>query len=410
MDRLFTRNGASEEVNYIDGYNSVAIQSDDKIITAGYRFNYGEYKFTLMRHHTDGSVDSSFTVSTLPEIGFNKADKNFLAIQSNSKIVVAGTVNNNFAVALFNKEGQFEKLKITDFDGQNDIVTALVLQKNDDIILIGNSQNNTTTSFAIAKYKKELIPDNSFSEDGKLITGFDTDKNFALDVAVQNNGDIIAMGYIDKGGNNDAAVAKFTINGVPDYRFANNGKYIESIIQGSTKYTSMAVQNDAKIVTAGYTLQNKNIAFALARYTSNGKPDITFGSGGIQINDFGFSNNTINSIAIKDDGKIIAGGSINNSLALARYNRDGSLDNTFGKSGLQKDSLGIRNYINTICIQKDGKILAGGSVLARYNNKGSLDSSFNKKGFLTNNFSENESFNCTAIAVQKNGDIIILGN
>ena len=412
IDVPFTKSGVSEDFNYVDGYNSIALQDDGKIIAAGYRWNGAYYRFALVRYNTDGTVDNNFfpIQSPFDNVGFNREYKNFLAINSKGKIIVAGTANNNFALARYSMDGSLDTLITTDFNGQKDILTAATLQKNGNIVLAGYTQKDTLISFAVARYNSNLNIDNSFSEDGKLTTDFNADKNFINDVAVQNNGKIIALGYTDNNINKFTAIAKYDIDGMLDNSFADNGKLIENIIQGSTKYNSIAVQNDGKIVTAGSTLQNKNTAFALARYMSNGKLDDKFAAGGKQINDFGFTNNYINSIALQNDGKIIAGGSSNNSFALARYNQNGSLDNTFGNFGLQKDSFGRANYIKSISIQSDGKILAGGNVLARYNINGTLDKSFNGKGYLNNTFSDVDGFNCTAIAVQTNGDIITLGN
>ena len=412
IDYNFSRSGVREDFNFMDGYNTIVLQDDGKIIAAGYRWNGANYNFALVRHNTDGTVDSSFPANQSPfnNVGFDRKYKNFLAINSNGKIVVAGTANNNFALARYSMDGLLDTLITTDFNGQNDFLTAATLQKNGNIVLAGYTQKDTSTYFAIASYTEAFNADINFSEDGKLTGDFNGNKNYLNAIAVQNNQQILALGYVIMENKEYTAIAKYNANGSVDNTFANNGKLIENIIQGSTKYTSIAVQNDGKIITGGNTLQNKNTAFVLARYTASGKLDETFAAAGKQINDFGFVNNYINSIAIQNDGKIIAGGSSNNSFALARYNANGTLDNTFGNLGLQKDSIGIVNYIKSIMIQTDGKILAGGSVLARYNTNGTLDKSFNGKGYLSTSFSQIDSFNCAAIALLKNGEILILGN
>lgn len=412
LDDAFSRSGVLEDFHFIDGYNSIALQQDGKIIAAGYQWNGVNYNFVLTRHNTDGSVDSSFPANKSPfnSVGFDRLYKNYIAIQNDGKIIVAGTANNDFALARFTQEGVLDTLITTDFNGQNDIVTAAALRKNGDIVVAGYSQKDTLSYFAIASYTANLYPDTNFSEDGKLTTDFNGNKSFLTAVAIQNNAQVLALGYTMMGSEKYTAIAKFNREGTPDNQFGNNGKLIENSIQGSTKYNNVALQYDGKIITGGTTLNNQNTAFTLARYNTNGKLDESFATGGKQINDFGASHNDLRSIALQTDGKIVAGGLSNNKLILARYYKNGSTDKTFGVNGVQKDSFGISNYINSICLQKDGKILAAGSVLARYNINGSLDTSFNGKGFSTTKFSETDSFNCIAVALQKNGEIVVLGN
>jgi uncharacterized delta-60 repeat protein len=66
-------------------------------------------------------------------------------------------------------------------------------------------------------------------------------------------------------------------------------------------------------------------------------------------------------------------------LELARYTSDGSLDSTFGNAGLVNTHIGdafSSNSSNAIAIDSLGRIIVAGSVLARYNPDGSLDITF----------------------------------
>ena len=389
--------------NFINGYEGVEVQDDGKIIAIGLRRNSSSGTFSIIRHNVDGSIDKTFPPNnySLFNVGFAIGLKKIIALQRDGSIIVAGTSNNNFRVAHFTKDGKFDTMQNSDFDGQNDIVTGVAIQKNDEIVLSGYSQKDTNVYFAIAKYTSHLKPDSSFSEDGKLLTKFNSQKSFANDVAIQKNGKIVASGYIVNSNSTSTAVARYNIDGTFDDSFATNGKLVDTIKQGSTKYSSISVQKDGKIIIGGNTHLNGNAAFVLARYTTDGKLDETFATGGKFIDDFGVQNNQLKSIAIQTDGKILAGGSIDNTFAIIRYNTDGSLDKTFGINGLQKDSFGVSGIVNSICIQSDGKILAGGTVLARYNMDGTLDTSFNGIGYA--------GINAASIAVQDNGDIVALG-
>src|SRR6185369_8260877 len=101
------------------------------------------------------------------------------------------------------------------------------------------------------------------------------------------------------------------------------------------------------------------------RYNPNGSLDSTFGVGGIVRTHFaGFSDAAL-AIALQPDGKIVAagagvennepGGGVFNYSAMARYNTDGSLDQTFGSGGkLRTGGAGIVD----LAVQQDGKIVA----------------------------------------------------
>ena len=79
-----------------DRARSVAIQSDGKIVAAGYSNPGSNYDFTLARYNTDGTLDTNFDsdgkVTTAIGGGYDPAYS--VAIQSDGKIVAAGWSSN----------------------------------------------------------------------------------------------------------------------------------------------------------------------------------------------------------------------------------------------------------------------------------------------------------------------------
>lgn len=140
------------------------------------------------------------------------------------------------------------------------------------------------------------------------------------------------------------------------------------------------VQNDGKIILAGGFTGCFGSNFGrIVRVNSDGSLDPTFDSRE------GVSSGSINALAIQNDGKIVIGGEFFSYAGIAvkriaRLNPDGSLDNSFNPG------LGPDNTVNTICLQNDGKILIGGLFtnfnntttfgLVRLNDNGTLDTSF----------------------------------
>ena len=113
----------------------------------------------------------------------------------------------------------------------------------------------------------------------------------------------------------------------------------------------------------------------LARYNSNGTLDTSFGGTGIVKTDLG-SNRSLDDLVLQADGKIIVEGEISNvdsrDFLLARYNSDGSLDTSFGANGkVVTDFGGGQDSAGGIAAQPDGKIVViggsnGNAILARY--------------------------------------------
>ncbi|MEO1626184.1 MAG: T9SS type A sorting domain-containing protein, partial [Bacteroidota bacterium] len=123
--------------------------------------------------------------------------------------------------------------------------------------------------------------------------------------------------------------------------------------------------------------------FGLIRYNEDGTLDQSFGTGGRVATDFFQSRNTAHSILLQEDGKIILGGfagtNPNRNFAIARYDETGQLDETFGNSGKVSTDFGFNDFLFTMTLQADGKLLgAGHSVtandaslfsIARYNTR-----------------------------------------
>jgi uncharacterized delta-60 repeat protein len=150
--------------------------------------------------------------------------------------------------------------------------------------------------------------------------------------------------------------------------------------------------------------------------------DPGFGSAGKVITHFGGKNTAM---ALQDDGKIVmVGGSILDFL-LARYNADGSLDESFGVGGLVTTDIGnfTQEEARAVAMQPDGKIIVAGNIrdsrvvggtlsdkffftLVRYNTDGSLDTSFNGSGKLRSE-AIGRAF---AVALQSDGKIVAAGD
>ena len=78
--------------------------------------------------------------------------------------------------------------------------------------------------------------------------------------------------------------------------------------------------------------------FALARYNKDGILDKSFGTGGEVLTDFGTDSfSSASSVAITPGGQIVVSGPVTiggvNDFGVARYNSNGNLDTSFGTGG-----------------------------------------------------------------------------
>ncbi|MGL5096573.1 MAG: delta-60 repeat domain-containing protein, partial [Planctomycetia bacterium] len=179
-----------------------------------------------------------------------------------------------------------------------------------------------------------------------------------------------------------------------DRAFGGDGRVTTSF-GGEEAANAVFVLGDGRIVTAG-TVFNQ---FAVARFLPDGRLDTSFSGDGLATLAVGNQADRAFAVDMQPDGKIVLAGFTTSAqngrdLAVARFNVDGSLDTGFGTNGfVATDVAGNDDTIFTVKVLNDGRILAGGTaaggpdsgdfVLARYTAAGALDLSFSSDGLVT---------------------------
>jgi uncharacterized delta-60 repeat protein len=360
----------------LDFAHDLAIQSDGKIVAVGNSDPSGEATsdFALARYNPDGTLDPTFngTGRVFTDLGSREGPW-ALAIQSDGKIVAAGysvsLTSWDFALARYNSDGTLDPTfngageVLTDFGlggYPGDIAYALAIQSDGKIVAAGSAADASGSYyFALARYNPDGTLDPTFNGTGKVVTDFggSGSQDVALSMAIQPDGKIVAAG---------TALARYNPDGTLDPTFNATGKV-------PTDFTAraLAIQSDGKIVTAGSSAANGSYDFALARYNPDGTLDPTFNGTGKVLTDFSGSGSGDGalSMAIQSDGKIVAGGSSDASgsidFALARYRSSGRLDRRFGANGkVLTDFTRSFDDAQALAIQSDGKIVAAGASRA----------------------------------------------
>ena len=379
LDNTFDGDGkvTTDFVNSDDYAFAVAIQSDGKVVVAGMSFYSSLWDFALARYTFDGRLDGTFDgdgkVTTA--VGSSADAALSVAIQSDGKIVVAGYSDNgsnyDFALARYNSNGSLDTTfdgdgKVTtDFGNSGDVVHSVAIQSDGKIVVAGYRWNGSNGDFALARYNSNGTLDATFDGDGKVTTDFGNSEDAARSVAIQSDGKIVVAGTIANGSNSDFALARYNSDGSLDTSFDGDGKVTTDFGNSGDEVHSVAMQSDGRIVVAGSSWDGNNLDFAFTRYNANGSLDTTFDGDGKVTTDFGNSEDEARSIAIQSDGKIVvAGRSWDGSdwdIALTRYNSNGSLDTTFAFDGMVTTAVGnSADGAYSVAIQSDGKIVAAG--------------------------------------------------
>lgn len=203
-----------------------------------------------------------------------------------------------------------------------------------------------------------------------------------------------------------------------DGTFGNGGLVSTNINNGNNEAFAITTQIDGKIIVGGYSNNNNNTDFTIARYKTDGSLDLLFNSNGIVVSDFMGKDDYGYALAIQPDGKILLAGDVNDNIStnvgIIRYNTSGVPDNTFGINGkVVIDINGLADHARSIALQLDGKILVAGYsesdfLILRFNPNGTLDNTFSSDGIITTSIGINNDI-ANSIAVQPDGKIVVIG-
>jgi uncharacterized delta-60 repeat protein len=283
---------------------------------------------------------------------------------------------------------------IVDF-WSNDRVDALRLLDDGRILAFSLSfDGDTNTSYAsLTRRLADGAPDPEFGENGALSVLLDSAMpSFPGSIALQPDGRALVAGVVGR----RIAVGRLLADGTTDTAFGTSGVALADFGSSFAAVPyALTLQGDGKIVVAGKVAANNSpyAQFALVRFNTDGTLDTSFSDNGLQVS---LSSNEPNeyatAVAVQGDGKIVAAGRYNSILALARYNTDGSPDLTFACDGFLVDEPGLPAFASHVAIAPNGAILVGGltcvdndcaATVVRYLGGGARDPAFGANGKAT---------------------------
>ena len=155
--------------------------------------------------------------------------------------------------------------------------------------------------------------------------------------------------------------------------FLNPSAVTDIVLQGDGKVVAVV---DSFVGPA--VVPERDDAFYVLRLNPDGSPDATFDGDGLAVFLFGEGTNAMPAaVVVQPDGRIVVGGSVSPSgggpsdFALVRFNPDGSPDAAFGNGGTVVTDLGGNDSLLALALQPDAKLVAAGTsdgnvALARY--------------------------------------------
>lgn len=412
-----------------DKANSVAVQTDGKIVVAGNSTNGTDVDFAVVRYTIDGSLDTSFDADGKMTIHFTGAYNNCqkVVIQPDGKIIIAGRAYNgadyDFTMIRLLANGSLDPtfgiagIVVKNFH-EWDAIYDLALQPDGKIVAVGS------TGFMgfLGSISGDNVATMRFNSDGTLDSGFDDDPlpfiydgGNASSVIIQPDGKIVIGASMSSsfGGyyGTNYVLARYNSHGSFDTTFNSTG-YLSLNFSGQ-----ISLQPDGKfIVTGCHAMSSWSGYFCgTTRINSNGTIDSSFLDPG-----------TSGNIGLQSDGKIILANSLHNNFTIQRYNTDGTFDNTFGPTGdTVETDFGINDYVTSTALMTDGRIVVAGYTdsygtndfaVARYNinavgiDENKFENNFNLYPNPVNellNISSNTSFkNASLKIINMSGQVI----
>lgn len=347
--------------------SAMAIQSDGKILVAG-SHNYNDNDLT--RYNADGSPDVSFGANGFVTWASGSMTNQSIdiEIQNDGKILVLGTTTDNATIlgrltaagALDASFGGGDGILTIETGKSNDWYRDMVLLADGNILLCGTYDEAGSGRLLLIRLTANGSLDAAFGTGG--IATPPAAVLFANRMSILSNGFILLCGAAGSS-YDDVFLARFSPNGILDTSFGGGAGYMTTSLYSSGLEipVELKILPDEKVIIAGVTF--------VAKFTSSGVLDASFGTGGFTAI-YGDSDTYISSMRIQDDGKIVlAGGGRNPSnyiiFKLLRYLPDGTPDLSFGTNGIVTTQFGdggssYNGKATAIEIQDDGMIVAAG--------------------------------------------------
>ncbi len=252
-----------------DGLEALAIQTDGKILSAGFTSNGGGgTDFVLVRLHPNGSLDGSFG------------------------------------------QGGIVKTNVDILDHANDIL----ILPDDNILVAGYTSGSPSKRLALLRYLPNGDLDTSFNGTGIITTDIPGTSAQIHSIARQRDGNIVVAGIAESAIGAQFVVARYLPKGELDGSFGTAGVVLLPGAAPGEKngspFTTITIDEKQSILIGGTGENQNQTVLTVHRVLSTGILDSTFGSGGRSEIAFGSLNAMGYGLAFQNDGRLIIGGGV----------------------------------------------------------------------------------------------------
>ena len=199
----------------------------------------------------------------------------------------------------------------------------------------------------------------------------------------------------------NSVLLRYTPGGVLDASFGDRGVASQAIDPGGkdrrsgrdflvydykhTKAAGLVLDRQGRAVVAA---SNGEGPALLMRYSQDGRLDPTFGSAGIVRTSVG-AGFSISTLLGDSEERLVAAGTNNDRMVLVRYSADGAPDSAFGVGGMSSTSMSLGMRVSAALQEREGHLLVvasgeDGVHLARFDRDGMPDKSFGSEGVIRN--------------------------
>ncbi|HEX8247630.1 MAG TPA: FG-GAP-like repeat-containing protein [Pyrinomonadaceae bacterium] len=390
LDPTFGGSGALKLTNP-HTLGKILVQADGKILSSGSvrsgSYDNPVYTGYLVRFTANGGYDNGFGAGGFlrPQVNQVFTTGMTFTLQSDNKIVVATAVPNSgsgysFYVIRYNSNGSPDSTFGT--DGVVSLppvswlgISRILVLPDGKMLLCGLTPSTSGSSFdrnyALLRLNPNGTPDASFGNNGIFVPDPALDLQFyPYEMLLQADNKILISGTRIGSGSSGFYAARFLANGAVDTFYGTNGKVLTTFDSYSTPYDA-ALQSDGKLVLGGGAYGTLPDKIALARYTTDGQLDSSFGNGGKVLTAINNRNSQAFGMTIQPNGKILVCGYGYDSASqyrswamFARFNPSGTLDTSFGRGKgfvlTQYPQPSDTDQYYDIALQPDGKVVAAG--------------------------------------------------
>ena len=249
-------------------------------------------------------------------------------------------------------------------------ITQLIETADHKWLVIGTCFSSATGNrLCPARLMNDGSLDATYGSGVPVALGVSSGIDYARHGLVQADGKLVISGYC--GGSvygGDLCAVRLLGDGQPDPTFGANGGLIVALAGQTLDAAFATEQPDHKLVFATHCARNSDslTGLCLYRVLPDGTPDASFGQGGVVRSFVGRAANPPFAGATTDGNNYLVfwqceGATLSLQFCVARFSSDGTPDSTFGLGGLASYRLGQGlDYATALAAAPDGKVVAVG--------------------------------------------------